>query len=225
MILIGQYNSSFVRRVGIALKLYGLPFEHQPWSVFSDKGKIRPFNPLMRVPVLVLDDEDVLVDSHLILTHLESLVPPERSLYPPSSPTGIARSRSPGSPRVSPTRASACSTSSSSTRRFRRSGSSAAARRYPARCPCWRKTAQSGRPNTGSAIVSCTPTSRSPAPSRHTTEALPDVVGDARLSQAPRPLRAAGGAAGLPGDQPALHPASVMPAARVLLGVKGRDCS
>ena len=86
MILIGQYDSSFVRRVGIALKLYGLPFEHLPWSVFSDKEKIRPLNPLMRVPVLVLDDEDVLVDSHLILGHLESLVPPERSLYPAAEP-------------------------------------------------------------------------------------------------------------------------------------------
>jgi glutathione S-transferase len=86
MILIGQYDSSFVRRVGIALKLYGLPFEHRPWSVFSDKEKIRPLNPLMRVPVLVLDDEDVLVDSHLILTHLESLVPAERSLYPADQP-------------------------------------------------------------------------------------------------------------------------------------------
>ncbi len=86
MILIGQYDSSFVRRVGIALKLYGLPFEHRPWSVFSDKEKIRPLNPLMRVPVLVLDDEDELVDSHLILTHLESLVPAERSLYPADQP-------------------------------------------------------------------------------------------------------------------------------------------
>ncbi len=86
MILIGQYDSSFVRRVGIALKLYGLPFEHRPWSVFADAHRIRPLNPLMRVPVLVLDDEDVLVDSHLILAHLESLVPAERSLWPASEP-------------------------------------------------------------------------------------------------------------------------------------------
>jgi glutathione S-transferase len=54
--------------------------------VFSDKEKIRPLNPLMRVPVLILDDEDVLVDSHLILTHLESLVPAERSLLPAEEP-------------------------------------------------------------------------------------------------------------------------------------------
>ncbi len=86
MILIGQYNSSFVRRVGIALRLYGFSFEHRPWSVFSDKDKIRPLNPLMRVPVLVLDDKDVLVDSHLILEHLECLAPPEKSLFPPAEP-------------------------------------------------------------------------------------------------------------------------------------------
>jgi len=35
MILIGQYDSPFVRRVGIALTLYGLPFEHRPWSIFA----------------------------------------------------------------------------------------------------------------------------------------------------------------------------------------------
>jgi glutathione S-transferase len=86
MILIGQYDSSFVRRVGIALRLYGLPFEHRPWSVFSDAHLIRPLNPLTRVPTLILDDGDVLVDSHLILMHLETLVPAERSLWPAEEP-------------------------------------------------------------------------------------------------------------------------------------------
>ena len=47
MILIGQYNSPFVRRVGIALTLYGMAFEHRPWSVFGDTEKIRPYNPLV----------------------------------------------------------------------------------------------------------------------------------------------------------------------------------
>lgn len=75
MILIGQYDSPFVRRVGIALTLYGLPFEHRPWSVFSDADKIRPHNPLLRVPVLVLDDGTALCDSHAILDYLDSRVP------------------------------------------------------------------------------------------------------------------------------------------------------
>ena len=55
MILIGQYDSPFVRRVGIALTLYELPFEHRPWSTFGDADKLRPYNPLTRVPTLVLD--------------------------------------------------------------------------------------------------------------------------------------------------------------------------
>ncbi len=86
MILIGQYDSSFVRRTAIALRLYGLPFEHRPWSIFSDIDKIRPINPLLRVPTLILDAGDVLVDSHLILAHLESVVPAERSLWPAAEP-------------------------------------------------------------------------------------------------------------------------------------------
>ncbi|MEZ5776045.1 MAG: glutathione S-transferase N-terminal domain-containing protein, partial [Hyphomicrobiaceae bacterium] len=47
MILIGQYDSPFVRRVGIALGLYGMAFEHRPWSVFGDADKIRALNPLV----------------------------------------------------------------------------------------------------------------------------------------------------------------------------------
>lgn len=86
MILIGQYDSSFVRRVGIALRIYDLPFEHRPWSVFSDGERVQAFNPLMRVPTLVLDDGDVLVDSHSILDYLDSLVAPEQRLFPRQEP-------------------------------------------------------------------------------------------------------------------------------------------
>jgi len=82
MILIGQYDSSFVRRVGIALTLYGLPFEHRPWSVFGDGEKIQALNPLMRVPTMVLDDGTVLVDSVTILDHIDSLVPEAERLWP-----------------------------------------------------------------------------------------------------------------------------------------------
>ena len=40
VILIGQFDSPFVRRVAIAMRLYGMPFEHKPWSVFGDGEKI-----------------------------------------------------------------------------------------------------------------------------------------------------------------------------------------
>jgi glutathione S-transferase len=86
MILIGQYDSPYVRRVGIALTLYGLPFEHRPWSTFGDADKLRQYNPMTRVPTLVLDDGDVLVESHAMLDYLDSLVPAARRMFPAAEP-------------------------------------------------------------------------------------------------------------------------------------------
>lgn len=87
MILIGQYDSPFVRRVGIALTIYGISFEHRPWSAFSDADQLRAYNPLTRVPALVLDNGETLIDSHIILDYLDSLVPPERAMFPRAEPT------------------------------------------------------------------------------------------------------------------------------------------
>lgn len=71
MILIGQYDSPFVRRVAIALRLYGFDYEHRPWSVFGNAEEVARYNPLMRVPTLVLDDGEVLIESAAILDHLD----------------------------------------------------------------------------------------------------------------------------------------------------------
>ncbi len=87
MILIGQYDSPFVRRVAIALRLYELPFEHQPWSTFGDADKIAPYNPLRRVPTLVLDDGEALIESAMILDHLDDLVGPEKAMIAPRGET------------------------------------------------------------------------------------------------------------------------------------------
>jgi glutathione S-transferase len=80
MILIGQYDSPFVRRVAVALNLYGIAYEHRPWSVFGDGDKIAAFNPLRRVPTLVLDDGEALIESAAILDALDQLVGPDRAL-------------------------------------------------------------------------------------------------------------------------------------------------
>ena len=90
MILIGQYDSPFVRRTAIALRLYGLPFEHQPWSTFGDADKIAPYNPLRRVPTLVLDGGEALIESTAILDYLDELVGPEKAMIAES---GEARRR------------------------------------------------------------------------------------------------------------------------------------
>ena len=83
MILIGQYDSPFVRRVGIALHLYGMAFEHRPWSVFTDAERVRAINPLCRVPTLVLADGTVLLESAAIIDYLDEQAG-ARALHPPS---------------------------------------------------------------------------------------------------------------------------------------------
>jgi glutathione S-transferase len=86
IVLIGQYDSGFVRRVAVALSLYDIPFEHWPWSVFGDVDRLKAYNPLVRVPTLVLDNGDVLVDSHAIIDYLDHVAGPARALLPQAEP-------------------------------------------------------------------------------------------------------------------------------------------
>jgi glutathione S-transferase len=85
-LLIGMYDSPFVRRVAISLDLLGMPFEHRNWSVGKDFDRIRQYSPLGRVPVLVPADGEPLAESAMILEHLDDLVGPERALMPPTGP-------------------------------------------------------------------------------------------------------------------------------------------
>jgi glutathione S-transferase len=82
LILIGQYDSPFVRRVALAMHFYGIPYDHKPWSTFGDGAKIAIYNPLMRVPTLVLDDGEVLIESTAILDYLDEISGPSRALIP-----------------------------------------------------------------------------------------------------------------------------------------------
>jgi glutathione S-transferase len=84
MMLLGQYDSPFVRRVAIALNLYGFEFEHRPWSVWADADALAAINPLRRVPTLVLDDGEVLIESAAILDALDQIVGAERAMIPAS---------------------------------------------------------------------------------------------------------------------------------------------
>ena len=90
MILIGMYDSPFVRRVAIAMRLYGMDYEHRPWSTFRDADRIADYSPLLRVPVLVLDDGEVLIESAAILDWLDEQVGPEKALI---AAGGTARRR------------------------------------------------------------------------------------------------------------------------------------
>jgi len=90
MFLIGQYDSPFVRRVAIAMRLYGLKFDHKPWSTFGDAEKIAPYNPLRRVPTLVLDDNEALIDSTAIIDYLDELAGSDKAMI---AAKGIERRR------------------------------------------------------------------------------------------------------------------------------------
>jgi len=86
MLLIGMFDSPFVRRVAISLKLLELPFEHGNWSIGRDFDRIREYNPLGRVPTLVTDEGESLVESGAILDYLDERAGPERALLPRSGP-------------------------------------------------------------------------------------------------------------------------------------------
>jgi glutathione S-transferase len=90
MILVGQYDSPYVRRVAISLRVLGFEYEHDTRSVFADFDAMRQINPLGRIPSLVLQDGEVLIDSAAILDWLDQTVGPELALV---APGGVERRR------------------------------------------------------------------------------------------------------------------------------------
>jgi len=80
MQLIGMLDSPFVRRVAVTMRLIGVEFEHRPLSVLGGYDEFRKVNPLVKVPTLVCEDGEMLIDSSLIIDHIESLS--GRSLMP-----------------------------------------------------------------------------------------------------------------------------------------------
>ncbi|HET7729811.1 MAG TPA: glutathione S-transferase N-terminal domain-containing protein [Usitatibacter sp.] len=82
MVLIGMLDSPYVRRVAVSLRLMGMPFEHQPVSVFRHYDRFRAINPVVKAPSLVCDDGTVLMDSTLILDYIETIAPPSKRLMP-----------------------------------------------------------------------------------------------------------------------------------------------
>lgn len=86
MILIGRYRSPFTRRVAIALRHFELDYEHRPITAWRDLDEVRRYNPVGRVPALVLGSGEVLFDSVAILDYIDHLVAPARALVPPTEP-------------------------------------------------------------------------------------------------------------------------------------------
>ncbi len=81
MKLIGSYTSPFVRKVRIVLAEKKIEVELVIESPWVDDSKVPSFNPLGKIPVLLLDDETPLFDSRVIVDYIDN-VTPNNKLFP-----------------------------------------------------------------------------------------------------------------------------------------------
>jgi glutathione S-transferase len=88
MKLVGILRSPYVRRTAVSLNAMGIPFELDAVPVFDKPELVTKYNPLTRVPALVLDDGEALIDSSVILDALDEMAGPAKRLTPAS---GAAR--------------------------------------------------------------------------------------------------------------------------------------
>jgi glutathione S-transferase len=86
MLLIGVNRSPFTRRVAITLNIYGVPFEQHALSGFDNRAEVRASNPLGRIPALVLDSGETLIDSNAIIDHVDEAYGGDRPLTPCGGP-------------------------------------------------------------------------------------------------------------------------------------------
>ena len=84
MLLMGRDLSPFVRRTAIVLDTLNIDFERRTLAAIEDGDKLAPFTPLGRVPVLVLDDGETLIDSAAIIDYALEAGDPTHSLMPAS---------------------------------------------------------------------------------------------------------------------------------------------
>jgi glutathione S-transferase len=84
MKLVGRYDSPYVRRVGVSLRVLGHPFEYLPLSPFSQAAEFRKYATIGRMPALILDHGETLIESATILDYLYEIAGPGRALLPAS---------------------------------------------------------------------------------------------------------------------------------------------
>jgi glutathione S-transferase len=80
MKLIGSLTSPYVRKVRIVMAEKKLDYQLELESVWSPDTKIQKYNPLGKVPTLVMEDGGALFDSRVIVEYLDTLSPVARLL-------------------------------------------------------------------------------------------------------------------------------------------------
>ncbi len=88
--LIGSYFSPYTRRVAVSLDALDQPYEFEAVSVMAEQQKVQAHNPVIRIPVVLMPDGEVLIESYAILDEIDQRVGPDRALIPHS---GASRRR------------------------------------------------------------------------------------------------------------------------------------
>ncbi|OWT67921.1 MULTISPECIES: glutathione S-transferase [unclassified Achromobacter] len=78
MKLIGSHTSPYVRKVRVVMAEKKLDYRMDVENVWSPDTKIQQFNPLGKVPCLVMEDGGALFDSRVIVEYLDTLSPVAR---------------------------------------------------------------------------------------------------------------------------------------------------
>jgi glutathione S-transferase len=80
MKLIGSLTSPYVRKVRMVMIEKKLDYKLELENVWSPDSQIQKFNPLGKVPCLVMEDGGALFDSRVIVEYLDTLSPVARLL-------------------------------------------------------------------------------------------------------------------------------------------------
>jgi len=78
MKLIGSLTSPYVRKVRIVMAEKKLDYRFELENVWSPDTQIQQYNPLGKVPCLVMEDNGALFDSRVIVEYLDTLSPVSR---------------------------------------------------------------------------------------------------------------------------------------------------
>lgn len=80
MKLIGSLTSPYVRKVRVVMAEKKLDYDLVLEDVWADDTRIQEYNPLGKVPCLIMDDFGCLYDSRVIVEYLDTLSPVSRLL-------------------------------------------------------------------------------------------------------------------------------------------------
>lgn len=81
MKLIGSHTSPYTRKVRVVLAEKKIEYDFVVDSPWANDSKVADYNPLGKIPVLVLDDDTALFDSRVIVEYIDN-VTPNNKLFP-----------------------------------------------------------------------------------------------------------------------------------------------